>query len=206
MNLTKILTVLDVYVQQGRIMRDHGKFAGKEAGICILLNWAGISAAFMSWALFAQLVREGALYIQRMSDAASKEGEVWYHLRPNKKALKLALQKYQGEVEFVKIADCSSKEWQAEHASWVIQQTGELSKRTKAWYNLGWYCEFRIRQYFGLDWQMNRNRRTKGVADMVLTSPDGKSSHWELKDMIGAGFQIRPEKAHELGLDELCAD
>lgn len=201
MNLDKILAVLDVYVQQGKIMRNRGKFAGSEAGICILLNWAGISAAFMSWALFAQLVREGALYIQRMSDSASKDGEVWYHLRPNKKTLKLALQRYQDEIEFVKIADCLSKDWKSEHETWVIQQTGELSKRTKAWYNLGWYAEYRIRQYFGLDWQMNRNRRTKGVADMVLGN-----SHWELKDMVGAGFQIRPEKAHELGLDELCED
>lgn len=201
MNLTKIMTVLDVYVQQGRVMRNHGKFAGKEAGVCILLNWAGISAAFMSWALFAQLVREGALYIQRMSDAASKEGEVWYHLRPNKKALKLALHKYQNEIEFVKVADCTSKDWKAQHEQWIIQQTGELSKRTRSWYNLGWYCEFRVRQHFGLDWQMNRNRRTKGVADMVLSG-----AHWEIKDMVGAGFQIRPERAHELGLDELCAD
>lgn len=201
MNLTKIMAVLDVYVQQGEIMRNKGKFAGKEAGICILMNWSGISAAFMSWDLFALLVREGALYIQRMSDAATKDGEIWYHLRPNKKALKLALQRYQNEVEFIKIADCLGKDWKAQHEQWIIQQTGELSKRTKAWYNLGWYAEFRIHQHFGLDWAMNKNRRTRGVADMVLGS-----AHWELKDMVGAGFQIRPEKAHELGLDELCAD
>lgn len=198
--IDKIRAVLDVYVQQGKVMRRSGKFAGKEAGVCILLNWAGISAAFMSWDVFAQLIREGALYIQRMSFASSK-GEEWYHLRPNKKGLKLALQKYQDEIEFVKIDDCTSKDWKAQHEQWIIQQTGELSKRTKAWYNLGWYAEYRIHQHFGQDWVMSRNRRTKGVADMVL-----EDAHWEIKDLVGAGFQIRPEKAHELGLDELCAD
>lgn len=198
--IEKVLAVLDVYVQQGRVMRNKGRFAGKEAGVCILLNWAGITAAFMSWDIFAQLVREGALYIQRMSANASK-GEEWYHLRPNKKALKLALQRYQNGVQFVKLADCTSKDWKSEHEAWILQETGELSKRTRAWYNLGWYAECRIHQHFGLDWVMNRNRRTKGVADMVLAG-----AHWEIKDLVGAGFQIRPEKAHELGLDELCAD
>lgn len=200
MNIDKINAVLDVYVKQGKIMRNKGKFNGKEAGICILLQWAGITACFMNWELFALCVQMGALKISRMMDGES------YNLRPNKLQMKEFMRLHQHEMCWVSIADCTSTAWKQLHKNWVITQTGEWTKKSRASHNLGWFAESQVLAHFGQEWKMNRNRRTKGVADMVLTDANGKRTHWELKDMVGSGFQIRPEKAQELGLDALCAE
>ena len=193
--MNKIQAFLALYERQGRKMRHKGRFDGAEEGVVLVAQWAGVSALFLPWAVFSALAEEGAFKVERMSPAAGGG----LHLRPNKTNLKRALACHQGEFVELKLADVASKEWKAEHAAWA-------DGKDKRLWNLGWYAEFRLFQHFGLDWTMSRNRRSKGVADIVLTDGDGNRHHWEVKDMIGAGFQIRPERANELGLDELCAD
>lgn len=195
MNLQTILTFLALYERQGQKMRFHGKYDGRESGICIVAQWSGVSALFMPWSVFVDLAKTGAFKLERMSPAAGGG----LHLRPNKKALKMALVQHQGEFTEVKLADCTSKDWKEEYEQW-------RAGRPKSVWNLGWYAEYRVHQYYGLPWEMVRNRRTKGMADMVLTDQNGKRHHWEIKDLVGAGFQLRPEQAVELGLDDLCTD
>ena len=198
--ITTIMTFLALYERQGATMRNHGRYDGHEEGVCLVCQWAGVSALFMPWSVFQSLASAGAFKVERMSPASSPDGEEWVHLRPNKKALKMALVQHQGEFLEVKLQDCTSKVWKQEHLDWVP------AGASKYHYNLGYFAEAMLHEHFGLDWSMNRNRRTRGVADMVLTDSEGKRHHWEIKDLIGAGFQIRPERAHELGLDDLCTD
>lgn len=189
---------LAIYENQGQKMRHKGRYDGSEEGVVLVCQWAGVSALFMPWDVFQELASAGAFKVERMSPAASPDGEEWFHLRPNKKALKMGLAQHQGEFTEVKLQDCTSKVWKQEHLEWIP------AGASKYHYNLGYFAEAMLHEHFGLEWVMNRNRRTKGVADMVLTDSEGKRHHWEIKDLVGAGFQIRPERAHELGLDNLC--
>lgn len=195
MNITTIMTFLALYERQGQKMRLRGRYDGREEGVVLVAQWAGISAIFLPWDVFKSLAEAGAFKVERMSPAAGGG----LHLRPVKKALKLALAQHQGEFTEVRLDDCTSKMWKDAHSEW------RDGRSTSVW-NLGWYAEYRIYQHFGLSWSMNRNRRTKGVADLTLTDQNGKNHHWEIKDLVGAGFQLRPEQAAELGLDELCED